>query len=311
MITVFTPTYNRAEYLKRAYRSLLAQTSQNFEWIVIDDGSSDETDKAAEEIQKDGYRQFPFTYLKQKHGGKHRAVNFAVREAKGEFLLILDSDDRLMPHAIEFVSAWGEQIKDKKNIAAVSGLRVFPNGRIIGGVPKIRKHFYAEADNFQRKKYNLECDMAEAYRVDILKKYPFPEYEGEDFIPEGAVWGKIAEDGYIVRWYHEPIYVCEYLDGGLTKSSGMDRIVKNFQGTCYITALSLRCDRWQVKMNWFFHFNRAAHRKGMSLMERPGCLSVPFSVFMKLYVLDLPVYAVFYIGHRIIWEMEQKAKQEK
>lgn len=111
MITVFTPSFNKAEYLKRVYDSLLAQTSRDFERILIDDGSPDNTDRIADAILNDIGRFFEFTYLKQKHGGKHRAVNLAVKHAKGEFLLILDSDDRLVKHAVELLECVKEQQK--------------------------------------------------------------------------------------------------------------------------------------------------------------------------------------------------------
>ncbi len=260
MITVFTPTYNRADYLKKAYESLLSQTKADFEWIVVDDGSSDHTDDAVQGFIADQQRFFNVVYLKQKHGGKHRAINLAVSKAKGDFFLILDSDDCLMPNAIEMILKWKTDIDGMENIAAVSGTKIQTGGKI-GKEPLIKKHSYVDASNFERVKYNLEADMAEAYRTGILRKYPFPEFKGEDFIPEGAVWGKIAEDGFVVRWYNEPIYICEYLEGGLTRSGGIERIVKNFYGTCYLTDLSIRKQRWMIKMNWFFLFNRAAKKE--------------------------------------------------
>ena len=89
--------------MKKAYESLLSQTKADFEWIVVDDGSSDHTDDAVQGFIADQQRFFNVVYLKQKHGGKHRAINLAVSKAKGDFFLILDSDDCLMPNAIEMI----------------------------------------------------------------------------------------------------------------------------------------------------------------------------------------------------------------
>ena len=91
MITIFTPTFNRAYRLPDLYHSLQRQTNQDFEWLVIDDGSTDNTSELFEKWKMD--ESFPISYIKQPNGGKHRAINRGVKEAKGEFFYIVDSDD--------------------------------------------------------------------------------------------------------------------------------------------------------------------------------------------------------------------------
>ena len=121
--TVFTPTYNRAHTLDRLYRSLQRQTLRDFEWIVIDDGSTDGTDERFNRILKED-NFFKITYQKVENGGKHRAINRAVSIAEGELFFIADSDDRLTDNALYKVDQIEKTIPsdEKKQFAGVCGL---------------------------------------------------------------------------------------------------------------------------------------------------------------------------------------------
>lgn len=229
MITVFTPTYNRAYIIDKLYKSLLNQSVKDFEWIVIDDGSTDNTEEYFNSICKNG-NPFEIVYIKQKNGGKHRAINKAVQIAKGELFFIVDSDDYLMPNAIEKLTEWYKGLDSSKTWAGVSGARGYNPETPIGGIGGKRR--YVDAKNTEREKYNLLGDKAEAYFTDVLKKFPFPEFDGENFITEEVVWNAIAYDGYYVRWYKDIIYICNYLEDGLTKS-GNSKNQNNPQGVLY------------------------------------------------------------------------------
>lgn len=89
-------------------------------------------------------------------------------------------------------------------------------------------------------------DKAEVYRTDILKKYPFPEFEGENFLTEDVIWNRIAIDGYRIRWFNHVIYICEYLEDGLTK--GKDRSINNFKG--FTEATKMRIKYWEFPYNY-------------------------------------------------------------
>ena len=211
-ITIITPTYNRAKLLKTLYKSLISQASHNFEWLVIDDGSTDNTKEIIDEFIS-ANPLFSIRYFYQPNGGKHRAVNLAVKKAKGDFCFIIDSDDFLAQDAVELIYQW---IKDlPKDFAGVAGLKKLKNGDIVGGSGQAG---FVDATNLERRKYNLLGDKAEVYRTAVLKKYPFPEFKGENFLSEAVVWNRIARDGYKVRWFSTPIYYCEYLEDGLSKN---------------------------------------------------------------------------------------------
>lgn len=214
MITVFTPTFNRESTLRRLYESLLCQTNKNFEWLIVDDGSSDGTEELIKTFIN-GNNDFNIAYYKQPNGGKHRAINFGVHKAKGELFFIVDSDDYLTEDAIESLYCWSNSINDKDKFAGVSGLRGYNNSEVIGG--NMKKE-YIDATNIQRGKFQLDGDKAEAYFTDVLKRFPFPEIDGEKFLLEAVVWDTIALNGYKIRWFNKIIYITEYLEGGLTKS---------------------------------------------------------------------------------------------
>lgn len=225
MITVFTPTYNRAYIINNLYQSLLAQTNFDFEWLVIDDGSTDETEQYFNSIL---LKENPFdiTYVKQENGGKHRAINTGVKLAKGEVFLIVDSDDFLTKDAIEKVTCWVSGLDSSKKWAGVAGARGYDEKTYIGKV--YGKSKFVDAKNTEREKFNLMGDKAEAYFTKVLREFPFPEIDGEKFLSEEVVWNRIAKEGYYIRWYKDIIYICDYLDDGLTKNKSKN--IENPQG---------------------------------------------------------------------------------
>ena len=226
-VTIFTPTYNREKLLDRLYLSLLQQTDRNFEWLIVDDGSTDGTEQYFESILKND-NPFAIIYKKQENGGKHRAINSGVKMAHGELFFIVDSDDYLLPDAIEKIRQWRSTLNHSKKWAGVAGLRGYTKDTCVGG--RYGKQAYVDATNLERDKYSLFGDKAEAYFTEVLAQYPFPEFPGEKFITEEVVWNAIAADGYKLRWFNDIIYICDYLDGGLTKS-GNAKYIDSPNGT--------------------------------------------------------------------------------
>lgn len=220
MITIFTPTYNRRDLIERLYQSLLQQTQKDFEWLVVDDGSTDDTESFFTKLQ---VTEQPFTirYLKQPNGGKHRAINKGVSLAKGELFFIVDSDDTILPQAVENIYQWEATLDSSHKWAGFSGLKGFSKNKVVGQQnPSLS---YVDAKNSERRMFHLEGDKAEVYFTEVLRKYPFPEIPGEKFVSEEIVWNAIARDGYYLRWFNEIIYICDYLDGGLTKDNSKEK----------------------------------------------------------------------------------------
>lgn len=219
MVTVFTPTYNRAYILGNLYKSLQNQTTHDFEWIIIDDGSEDGTEELVRSWMHDTGKKFQIIYRKVQNGGKHRAINLGITLAKYEAFFIVDSDDALTEDAIAFIDTEFSKIADQAEFAGISGLKMYKCGEIIGGSPQFSD--YVDATNFERKKYLLLGDKAEVYKTSVLKRYPFPEFENETFLMEAVVWDAIAFDGLKLRWFNKPIYYGEYMADGLSRNGYM------------------------------------------------------------------------------------------
>jgi len=278
MITIMTPTYNRAYILKNAYESLKNQTSFAFEWVIVDDGSTDETESVVKQwVEQEN--NFSIIYIKQKNGGKHRAVNKGVSLAKYDYFLILDSDDSLTDNAVATIHEWIADVAQLKGFAGVVGLK--GNGSFaVGGKPQAK---YIDATNLQRRKFGLLGDKAEVYKTEVLKQYPFPEFEGENFIRESSVWDRIAKDGLKLRFYNEIIYLCEYIEDGLTKNTNAETYSKNFNGFTYCSKLFLETHSLFLSLHKCGEFYDVAKRKKLTKREAARLLDVSI-VFMQVGV---------------------------
>lgn len=211
MITVLTPTYNRASLLINLYQSLIKQDFGEFEWVIVDDGSVDATTDIVDQFIQE--RQIVITYIKQANGGKHRALNRGVKEAKGELVLIVDSDDSLPINSLSIIYSHYLDIKDNSSIGGVCGLMAHHDGTIIGE-RKICSSMNLSSIEM-RYKYGFVGDVCEVFKTEILREFPFPEIENEKFCPEALVWNRIATK-YKLHYFNEVIYYRDYLDGGLT-----------------------------------------------------------------------------------------------
>lgn len=297
-LTVFTPAYNRANLLIKLYDSLSEQTIKSFEWIIVDDASTDNTKSVVESfLGKEN--EFEISYYCQEHGGKHRAINYALNKAKGSFFFIVDSDDYLVDNAVELVLNWIESIEENELIAGVAGLKISPEGKLWGlkhnDEIADRVGTFVDASNFERKKYDLLGDKAEVYRTEILKKYALPEFEGEYFVTEAVCWDAIAGAGYKLRWYYEPIYVCDYLEDGLTRTGAneLKGRINNYQGYCYYIRQSLKIVPMKEKMVRFRAYNKTRKAMNKSISDSAKDLEISAVEYLfNLYVLMPVVYAM-------------------
>lgn len=211
MITIFTPTYNRAYILENLYKSLCKQNYKDFEWVIVDDGSKDNTEELVAEFI--AQHKINITYHKQQNQGKHIAINKGVELAKGELFFIVDSDDILPKDSLEIVIEKYQSIKDDETIAGLSGRRGYISGGYIGTNKSYDDVIMTSLDFRFKKK--IAGDMAEVYKTKVIRQYPFPQFEGERFCPEALVWKRIDQQ-YKMLWFSDIIYKGEYIPDGLT-----------------------------------------------------------------------------------------------
>lgn len=210
--TVFTPTYNRVRLLPRVYKSLKAQTFRDFEWVIVNDGSSDGTDRVVAEWIDE--KSIPIRYFWQTNGGKHTVINRGVKEAQGYFFAILDSDDWYTPHTLErFLFHWNSIPNNQRsNFAGVAGLYAYPTGEVVG-TPFPQDVIISDSVDI-RVRYGVKGDKVEIYRTEVMREFPFPEDLGK-FVTEGLVWNRIAQR-YKVLYVNEILAYKEYQPDGLS-----------------------------------------------------------------------------------------------
>lgn len=249
IITVFTPTYNRDKYITNLFTSLCNQTVKTFEWIIVDQGQ-DSTEELAQKFKKNA--DFPIIYKKLKgERGISRAFNKMLEIANGNLVMKVDDDDRLTSDAIESIIKMEQTILIKDKYAGVSGLRQYPDGKIIGENWKSDSD-WIDCTNLERGKHGLNGDKAEAYYLRVLQEYgPMPTVPGEYFTWEGILWDRIAHAGKLVRWFNHKIYYTEYLPGGATNT------------------------RVEARKNNFFTYS-------IFVSERMGYTEIPFLSRIKL-----------------------------
>ena len=224
-VTVFTPTYNRAYILGDLYHSLQRQTCMDFEWLIVDDGSADDT-KALVASWQGEENPFPIRYIYQENGGKCRAINRGLKEADGRLFFTVDSDDYLTDDAIEKVIRWDGELPADGHFCGYVGNRgttptqtpnrLFPGGYLDG----------TALDRYDQ----VDGERAFVFYTEVHRKYLYPEFPGEKFLTEAVTWDLMAHDGYKMRFYNDIIWIWEYKDDGLTRA-GYRVFLENPQGT--------------------------------------------------------------------------------
>lgn len=218
-ITIFTPTYNRAYILHNLYNSLLNQTSKSFVWLIVDDGSTDNTEELVTGWMNENLIEIQ--YFKQVNQGKSMAHNKGVELTKTELFTCVDSDDYLSSDAIEMVLEQWEVINQNQEIIGMLVFRGKPDGEIITKITSNEKQMtlYEAYD-----KHGLQGDTMLIYKTKIISKYAFPEFKGEKFVPEAYLYDLLDQEGnlYIVP---KVLYYCEYLEDGYTQN--MSKLILN------------------------------------------------------------------------------------
>lgn len=212
LLTVFTPTYNRAYCLSRLYDSLCRQKCRNFEWLIVDDGSTDETESLVNSFMLEN--RILIRYIKKVNGGKHTAINCGVKNANGEMFYIVDSDDFVADDSLEFIICEWRKIMFDNSIAGISGCDKTLDGIILSDISRIIRSNSLDI----RYRYGIKGDLAEVFKTEILRKYLFPEVQNEKFCPEALVWNRIAADKLKIIYYPKVIKIIEYMSDGLTAS---------------------------------------------------------------------------------------------
>lgn len=224
-VTVCTPTYNRAYILGNLYHSLQRQSCTDFEWLIVDDGSTDDTQALVASWQAEG-NPFPIRYVRQENGGKCRAMNQGLKLAQGLLFFTVDSDDYLTDDALKMVVKWEEELPKTEKFCGFAGnMGTSPTQSPNTSFPGE----FLDGNAFDR--YGAaDGERASVFYTEIHRKYLYPEFPGEKFLIESVTWNRMAHDGYKMRFFNHIIWVYEYKADGLT-NAGYQNFLNNPQGT--------------------------------------------------------------------------------
>lgn len=288
--TVFTPTYNRGQCLHGVYDSLVTQTCRDFEWLVVDDGSTDGSGEIVQRWAAEG--KVDIRYKFQENGGKHRAFNTGVRAARGALFLTLDSDDRCIPEALARLKRHWEGIPaaDRERFSGVTGLCIRPDGAIIGS------RFPADVIDSNsveiRTRYGVKGEKWGFQRTDILASHLYPEIEGEKYIAPSYIWNRIGRK-YLTRYINEPLRIYELSEDSLTVGHLKLRIRNPRGAALYYNELSEMAPSLAARIRSGINYVRFARHAGQSTRkiarqsEDRSILPVGLVIGSCLYLKDL------------------------
>lgn len=235
-ITYFTPTYNRAHTLPRLYESLLKQTNKNFVWLIIDDGSKDNTKEIVDVWVKDN--KIEIEYVLKENGGKHTAIDLANQVCKTEYINCVDSDDFISSDSTESILKYIDEVSEDESLCGLVGRRAHFDGSPFNKQwsDKPEKLYFYELN----KKFGLVPETNLIFKTAIIKNFHFPTFEGEKFVTESVFYNQFMYE-YKLLTIKENLMLSEYQEDGYT-SQGKRLFFKNPKGFLYALNQNLYYD---------------------------------------------------------------------
>lgn len=215
MITVFTPSWNRRNTLKGLYETLLKQDTKAFEWLIVDDGSSDNTEEYIKKLQKEN--KIKINYIYKENGGKLSAYNVGLDNAKGDIFLCIDSDDILKENVLKRIESDFKSISNNEEIAGI----MYVQNYIDNKEKTIGTLFPSDGlvDTYYNiyNKHKVSGDKLIVFKTKIAKEYHFPIIKGEKFVPEALVYNRVSKKHKFMCMNYVTSYK-EYLQDGYSNN---------------------------------------------------------------------------------------------
>lgn len=287
-ITLFTPAYNRADTLPRLFDCIKNQTYSNFEWIIVDDGSQDNTKDVVNGFISER-PDLDIIYKYQTNHGKHIATNAASAIATGDFFITIDSDDAFKPEALSvFLSEWDKiENADKHKYKGISCRTCDVNGNLNG---KPLPSEYLDCTELDlRFKHKVEGELWGMTRMDVIREFPYPEIDGLHFYPENIHWNEVGRK-YITRFIDNPLrFYINDTDNALTGKNN-SAVKETFYMRCHFIN-----DCWD-----YYKYDRKYFIKNIAGLSRDGLatgrkfkeiIKIPNTAFKKFLTLLLFPFA--------------------
>lgn len=286
-LTVFTPSYNRAYTLHKCYESLLRQTSKDFTWLIIDDGSSDNTKELVDRWINEN--KIEINYIYQENQGMHGAHNTAYKNIKTELNVCIDSDDYMPDDAVEkIISFWNKN--KRSDLAGIMALDAYTDGKVIGNKfpNELKESTYFDIYN----KYGLKGDKKLIYRSELTTQYPYPIFEGEKYVSLAYKYAKL-DSKYKLALMNEVVCNVEYMEDGSSLNM-LKQYRRNPKGFAFIRIDNMKNPKASLK----FKFKECIHyvsssfiSKNKSFFRESPCkvltiLSLPMGYILYRYILN-------------------------
>lgn len=285
LLTIFTPTYNRANTLPRLYDSLTKQTVKEFVWLIVDDGSVDNTREMVEKWQKE--KNIDIQYIHQPNGGKMRAHNTGVKNCETNLFVCVDSDDYLVENGVELILNKANELLLDNSLSGIVAYKGVTENKVIGNEFPNGVVTSTLGDLYRK---GFKGDTTLIFKTEILKAYLFPEIENEKFITEDYVYCQIDEK-YKMKLLPEILIICEYLDDGYTKNA-LKLILNNPKGSLIYFNLKIKLSKGlRERISYvvrYTSFGKLA--KSKNLYRNCNC--------KFLYVVCYPLSFVYYMKKR-------------
>lgn len=257
LLTIFTPAYNRAYTIHKCYESLKRQSCKDFEWLIIDDGSTDNTKELVKKWIKET-NDFKIRYIYQENQGMHGAHNTAYENIYTELNVCIDSDDYMPNDAVEKIRDAWKKVRDNKKISGLIGLDAYEGGRIIGD--KLPENI--KTDTLFDLSYNkgIIGDKKLVYRTELTKRYPYPIYEGEKYVGLAYKYYKLDQE-YELSLMNEVLCIVEYMEDGSSLNM-FKQYMKNPKGFAFYRIENMK----NPKGNLRYKFKECIHYVSSSLI---------------------------------------------
>lgn len=285
-LTVFTPTYNRAYCLPRGYEALKKQTNKKFKWLIVDDGSTDNTKELVNKWQQED-NGFEILYTYKENGGLHTGYNRAIELMDSDLCVCIDSDDFMPSNAVELIHSFWEK-NGSSEYAGIVGLDYGMDGKAIGGLlPNIKSLFLRDLSI----KHKYKGDLKVVYRTELLREVaPQPTFNNEkNFNPIYLMYKVDKILPLLVL--NENLCFVEYQQGGMSNA-----IYKQFVNSPNSFAELRRLYMTMPNVPHSYIFKQCIHYVSSSVMSRNSkfiqqspkkmmtILAIPFGLILAIYV---------------------------
>lgn len=295
LLTIVTITYNRKDKLKKLISSLKQQSCKDFKWLVVDDGSSDDTVEYIRKIQSQ--MDFSISLFCNKNVGKYKEINYILPMVDTKLMLFLDSDDYLVQNGVQLIKKKWKEFSHVSNLGSL----IFEMGN--GSTNKIMHKINHEMINkryYYLAKSRKYGDYSDVFVTDVISRYRFPEFKEEKFMSEGPLYYFLSQRNYSV-FIPEVLIVASYLNDGLTRNIRNNQI-RNYKGTLFETNLYLNKDTpllFRMKKAILYDYIALnCTEKFKNLYEKNN--------YKKLLFLSFPIAMFLYIKDRINRIHEQR-----